>query len=133
MGVLCRLIHPRNNGDDIMRFDLRRTIIFILCWMLISSVFRWIAGFLGLGMGGYILLIGVALVIVFKFNRIRIFYWRLKNRFIGRRSYGSSYIGVVEKHFCVVCLFPYLGRIFRYLIYLICATTFPNPRPISQP
>lgn len=81
-----------------MRFDLRRTIIFILCWMLISSVFRWIAGSLGLGMGGYILLIGVALVIVFKFNRIRIFYWRLKNRFIGRRSYGSSYIGVVEKH-----------------------------------
>ena len=62
-----------------MRFDLRRMIIFILCWMLVSAVIKYVVEALGLGMMGYIFLIGLVLIIVFKFNTIKYFCWRLKN------------------------------------------------------
>ena len=62
-----------------MRFDFRRMVIFILCWMLVSAVVRWVTGTLGLGMLEYIILLGFTLLFFYKFNTIKYFCWRLKN------------------------------------------------------
>ena len=79
-----------------MRFDFRRMVIFILCWMLVSAVVRWVTGTLGLGMLGYIFLIGLALIIFYKFNTIKYFCWRLKNSI--RVPYKRANISTESSH-----------------------------------
>lgn len=74
-----------------MRFDLRRTIIFILIWMLISALFKWIAALIGVGMVGYIFLIVVALLVALNYRRIKSFFKRSFKRRSIKRIRTESY------------------------------------------